>query len=453
MKRRLFSVLSCFVMILSGALMPVKGGEKPNVLLILADDLGYHDLGFQGSSEVKTPRLDWLAEQSVRFTDGHVSSTVCSPSRAGLLTGRYQQRFGHEANCPRGKQGMSLKERTLGQAMKDAGYRTAVFGKWHLGATKEQYPTARGFDEFVGLREGGREYWYNDQKSDKAGNPHAIEHNGKQVPFEGHLTDYLADQAIRYIKAEDEKPFFIFLSFTAPHAPLQSKPEDGKGYYGLIQGMDRNIGKVIDVLKESGKLENTMIWFLSDNGGVCAAASNKPLGGKKGSEFEGGHRVPFLLYWKNHVPRGKDYKGLVSSLDIYATSLKAAGGSLQQELPLDGVDLIPFVNGELKGVPHETLFWRKLECADIREGKWKLIRVEGLGMALYNLDEDIGETRNLAKQMPERVASMAKKLMAWERNLMKPLWEEGEYWRKQRYKYHKAMFETGKPPGKKAGKK
>jgi len=216
--------------------------------------------------------------------------------------------------------------------------------------------------------------------------------------------------------------------------------------------MDRNIGKVIDSLKKSGKLDNTIIWFLSDNGGICAAASNKPLGGKKGSEFEGGHRVPFLLYWKGHVPSGKDYKELVSSLDIYATSVKAAGGSLKQEFPLDGVDLLPFVNGKAKGVPHERLYWRKLECADIREGKWKLIRVEGLGLALYNLDDDIGETKNLAKKMPERAASMAKKLAAWEKGLSEPLWSEGKMWAKLRYEYHKAMFETGKPPVKKAKK-
>ena len=452
MKRFRFFVLPSLFAFLAASLAPLSASEKPNVLLILADDLGYHDLGFQGSTDVKTPHLDWLASQSIRFTDGHVSSTVCSPSRAGLITGRYQQRFGHEANCPHGKQGMKLSERTIGQAMKDAGYRTAIFGKWHLGATEAQYPTNRGFDEFVGLREGSRDFWYNEKKSDKPGNPHAIEHNGKQIKFEGHLTDFLADKAIDYIEAKDPKPFFIFLSFTAPHAPLQSKPEDGKGYYGLIQGMDRNIGKVIDSLKKSGKLDNTIIWFLSDNGGICAAASNKPLGGKKGSEFEGGHRVPFLLYWKGHVPSGKDYKELVSSLDIYATSVKAAGGSLKQEFPLDGVDLLPFVNGKAKGVPHERLYWRKLECADIREGKWKLIRVEGLGLALYNLDDDIGETKNLAKKMPERAASMAKKLAAWEKGLSEPLWSEGKMWAKLRYEYHKAMFETGKPPVKKAKK-
>jgi len=424
--------------------------EKPNVLLILADDLGYHDLGFQGSTHIKTPHLDWLAGQGTRFTDGHVSSTVCSPSRAGLVTGRYQQRFGHEANCPPGKHGMDLNERTIGQAMKDAGYRTAIFGKWHLGNMPNQYPTARGFEAFWGLREGSRDFWYNEKKSDKPGNPHAIEHNGKQVKFEGHLTDRLGDRAVEFIEAKNDKPFFIFLSFTAPHAPLQSKVEDGKGYVGLIQGMDRNIGMVIESLKKSGKLENTIIWFLSDNGGTCAAASNVPLGGKKGVEFEGGHRVPFILYWKNHVPAGKDYKSMVSALDIFATSVAAGGGSLKQDRPLDGVDLIPFINGKSKGVPHQQLYWRKLECADVRDGKWKLIRVENLEPALYNLETDLGETKNLASKMPEKVAQMSKQLSAWERDKVKPQWMEGKMWTKVRYDYHKAMFETGKPPVKKS---
>lgn len=423
--------------------------EKPNVLLILADDLGYHDLGFQGATEIKTPHLDWLASEGLRFTDGHVTSTVCSPSRAGLVTGRYQQRFGHEANCPPGKHGMDVNERTIGQAMKDAGYRTALFGKWHLGNMPEQYPTARGFDEFWGLREGSRDFWHNEKKSDKPGNPRAIEHNGKQVEFEGHLTDRLADRAVEFIESKDEKPFFIFLSFTAPHTPLQSKPEDGKGYVGLIQGMDRNIGMVIESLKKSGQLDNTIIWFLSDNGGTCAAASNAPLGGKKGVEFEGGHRVPFVLYWKNHVPAGKCYNPMVSALDIFATSVTAAGGDLKQERPLDGVDLIPFIKGDTEGVPHQQLYFRKLECAGMRDGKWKLIRVENLGMALYNLNDDIGETKNLAQKLPEKVASMTKQLGLWEEKTTTPQWKEGKMWTKVRYDYHKAMFETGKPPGKK----
>lgn len=426
--------------------------EKPNILLILADDLGYHDVGFHGSTHIETPNLDWLAENGVRFSDGHVSASVCSPSRAGLMTGRYQQRFGHEANVPPRPHGMDVNERTLGQALKDCGYRTAIFGKWHLGSEDRHYPTARGFDKFWGLREGSRDYWYNPGKHDKPGNDHAIEHNGTQVVFEGHLTDRLADRAIEYIKADSDKPFFIFLSFTAPHTPLQSKPEDLEAlqtdnhYAGLVYGLDRNIGRVVDSLQEGGKLENTMIWFLSDNGGTVREASNHPLAAIKGTKFEGGHRVPFVLYWKGRVEAGSVYNPMVSALDIYPTCVKAAGGSLEQSRPLDGKDLMPFLNGTTDGVPHEQLYWRKLECAAMREGPWKLIRVEGLADHLFNLDEDIGECHDLSAEYPERLQTMQHMLQAWEKDKMDPLWKEGEKWIKVRYEDHKSWFEHGKLP-------
>jgi len=427
----------------------------PNVVVIMADDLGYHDTGFQGSDHIKTPNLDKIAAGGMRFTDAHVASSVCSPSRAGFITGRFQQRFGHEGNCPPKNMGLDLKERTIGQAFQDLGYRTAIFGKWHLGNQDERYPTNRGFDVFYGLREGGRHYWYNAKRDDKPGNPRAAEHNGKGMKFEGHFTDWLGTNAVTFIE-ETKKPFFIFLSFTAPHAPLQSKPEDMKAlglprdnYAGLVYGLDRNVGYILDALKRTGKMDNTIIWFLSDNGGIAGRYSNAPLGGKKGTEFEGGHRVPFLLYWKNHIPPGTVYTNIVSSLDIFPTSVKAVGGSLQQERPLDGVDLLPFITGKKEGVPHKMLYWRKLECADMRDGNWKIIRIKGLPTALYNLSADIGEQKNLASKYPERVALMEKLLKKWESQMCTPLWYEGKKWEKFRYDYHKAWFETGKPPQRK----
>lgn len=426
--------------------------KKPNVLLILADDLGYNDLGYQGSKHIKTPNLDKLASQSVRFTDAHVTSPVCSPSRAGLLTGRYQQRFGHEGNCPRRPDGMDVNEKTMAQALKEQGYKTALFGKWHLGDEKHQYPTVRGFDEFWGLREGSRHYYFkkNDLKGDK---PHSIEHNGKAVEWKGHLTDRLTDRTIEYIDNNKENPFFIFLSYTAPHTPLQSAKEDLEAlgtqdnYAGLVYGMDRNIGRVIKSLEDNKLMDNTIIWFLSDNGGTVKQASNLPLGGKKGTEFEGGHRVPMLMYWKGKVPAGKDYNELVSSMDIYATSIKAAGGSLKQERPLDGKDLTPFLNKTVKGIPHKALYFRKLECASIRVGDWKMIRVDKLGYGLYDLKKDIGENKNLAKQMPEKLDELKTMLKKWEKDKINPLWSEGVKWEKVRYNDHKVKFETGVLPG------
>jgi len=439
---------------LQGAAM---SATAPNILLILADDLGYQDLGFQGSKRVKTPHLDQLAATGMRFTDAHVSASVCSPCRAGLVTGRYQQRFGHEANCPPRPNGMDVNERTIGQAMQALGYRTALFGKWHLGDETEHYPNRRGFDEFWGLREGSRSFWCTPgKKSDKPGGPHGIEHNGKQVHFEGHLTDRLTDRTIEYIEADVDKPFFVFLSYTAPHGPLQPKPEDQEAvaskdpYLGLVYGMDRNIGRIIETLEQSGQLENTMIWFLSDNGGTTAKASNYPLGGKKGTKFEGGHRVPFVLNWKGKVPVGV-YDPMVSALDIYPTCVKAAGGSLKQPRPLDGVDLLPYVTGAAKGVPHEQLFWRKLECAAVRDGDWKLIRVENHGVALFDLSKDLEERKDLAAEMPEKADQLSKLLEAWESDKIEPIWKEGKVWTGVRFKDHTVKFKTGLLPGRKEG--
>ncbi|TLX74588.1 hypothetical protein E9993_11740 [Labilibacter sediminis] len=440
-------------LLISSVVYSKKKNPKPNVIIILADDLGYEDLGYQGSKRVKTPFIDRLAEQGMRFTDGHVSASVCSPSRAGLMTGRYQQRFGHEGNCPPDPHGTDVNEKMIGQAMQEQGYKTACFGKWHLGNMEEHYPTNRGFDEFWGLREGSRSYWYNENKNDSPGSHKGIEHNGKQVKFDGHLTDKIGDQTVRFIESNKKNPFFIYLSFTAPHGPLESKPEDMEAigtddnYLGLIYGMDRNIGKVINTLEKNKLLENTIIWFLSDNGGIGPTYSNYPLGGLKGFKFEGGHRVPFILYWKDHVPAGQTYDEMVISLDIYATSVAAAGGSLEQPLPLDGVNILPYINGEKAGVPHEQLYWRKLDCAAMRDGFWKLIRVDNYGFALYNLENDIAETKDLSHAMPEKVVELTHKLEKWEEDKVDPLWQEGDAVKYMRLMYHKECIRIGKNPG------
>lgn len=416
-----------------------KAVKQPNIIVIMADDLGYQDLGFQGSKIVKTPNLDKLAHEGVTFTNAHVSASVCSPSRAGFMTGRYQQRFGHEANCPRGKKGMDTSEYTIGQAFKSLDYNTYLLGKWHLGSTEAQYPTARGFDEFWGLREGSRSFFCK-KGGDPVGNPHSIEYNGKHVNFEGHLTDRQTDEAIRMVKENGDKPFFMFLSYTAPHAPLQVTPEDlkkanGNPYHALIQNMDDNIGRFLATLKTQGIRKNTMIWFLSDNGGTVGHASNFPLNGKKGIELEGGHRVPFFLNWPGKIPSGQIFEGLTSSLDIFATSFKVAGGTKTPK-PLDGVDILPFMTGVNKGNPHQVLFWRKLEGAAVINGSWKLIRAEGLEPMLYNLKNDKSELNNLGAAMPEKVQDLQKQLSDWEKELITPLWQEGKGFIKVRKKMY-----------------
>ena len=424
--------------------MNQAAADQPNILLILADDLGYEDLGFQGSKDIQSPHLDQLATGSIRFTDAHTTASVCSPSRAGLMTGRYQQRFGHEANTPAFPNGMDVAEATIAQKLKSQGYRTGIVGKWHLGATEKHYPTQRGFDTFYGLREGSRSYFYDPRKSDKPGNPHAIEDNGRQVAFDGYLTDVFGDQAIDFVNHSSDQPFFLYLSFTAPHGPLQATEDDlarfshladprRRTYAAMIWAMDRAIGRVLEELKKNGQFDNTLIWFLSDNGGATNnASSNLPLAGHKGIKFEGGIRVPFLMHWKARFPKGRTDRRMISAMDILPTSVAAAGGELDSApatgRPLDGVNLLPYLTGEQDGVPHQTLFWHKLWFSAMRDGPWKLIYVQDYGYALYNLDADLGEERNLADRHPDRVKSMTDQLNGWKSQMMQPLWGENERW-------------------------
>ena len=356
--------------------------DKPHIIILLADDLGWADLGFQGSEDIRSHHIDKLANNGIRFTDGHVSASVCSPSRAGLMTGRYQQRFGHEANSPPPTDGMDLKQLTIADRLQKLGYRTGLIGKWHLGNQDEFYPTRRGFDYFYGLRSGSRSYFYNAQKDDKAGNAKAIEENGKQVKFDGYLTDVFGQKAINFINAKDDKPFFLFHSFTAPHGPMHATEEDKalfasikdtkrRSYAAMIWAMDRAIGKLVASLKASGKFENTLIWFLSDNGGATGNASiNLPLAGHKGIKFEGGTRVPFFAHWPRQFKEPKEFESMMISLDIMATSLAAAGAKDKDLKGLDGVNLLPFIQGEKATPPHQNLYWHKLWFSAMRDGPW-----------------------------------------------------------------------------------
>lgn len=429
--------------------------ERPNILIILADDAGYNDFGFMGSPDLDTPELDRLARAGTVFLDAHVTSTVCSPSRAGLITGRYQQRFGHECNVPPDDQGMNPAETTLGDALGNAGYRTGLVGKWHLGNRAIYHPNLRGFDYFYGVLEGSRSY-FPDPGVDRPYHYRAILENREQVDFEGYLTDVFTDKAIGFIQADSNAPWFLFLSYTAPHTPMQAKDVDMKRYEGhprqtlaaMTWSMDENVGRLVDLLEERGELADTLIFFLSDNGGAGEhnnQSSNAPLKGWKGNKYEGGHRVPFFVTWPQRLRGGSTFQGLTSAMDIFPTALAAAGIEQTPGRTLDGVNLLPYLDGGAIEDPHETLFWRKDRMAAMRRGEDKLIRLDGYGYRLYDLGEDLGESRDLSKAHPERLQSLIQALFAWEEEMGSPDWYEGEAWNRVTYEIHQALMENREP--------
>ena len=405
--------------------------ERPNVLIILLDDAGYNDFGFMGSSDLETNQIDNLAAMGVIFSDGHVTATVSGPSRAGILTGRYQQRFGYECNLEN-EGGLALSEKTIGDVFKSVGYSTACLGKWHQGHTPEYHPNERGFDYFYGFLGGARSYFYKPKGDDRLNNKlNQLQKNGEAQKFDGYLSDVLADNAVQYMDS-CEKPFLMYLAFNAVHTPMEAKKEDLKRYEGhprqmlaaMTWAVDRSIGNIVEYLKKSKKLDNTLIFFLNDNGGALTNQSkNIPLKGFKSSKFEGGHRVPFFVVWGDKFKREEPYKGLVSSLDILATAAAAAKIDVRKlDKPLDGINLIPYLEGKKHGDPHKWLCWRMDNRAAIRAGDYKLIRVCKINDALYNIEKTIDESKNIVKSNPKKQAKLHKILEKWEEGIIDPLW-------------------------------
>jgi arylsulfatase A-like enzyme len=397
-----------------------KSERPPNVIVILADDLGYDDTAVYGSKYIKTPNIDALAASGVRFTQAYVSHPVCSPSRAGLLTGRYQERFGYEFN-PVGRDehgGVSLNEIMVGQIMKTAGYSTGMIGKWHIGESKGYYPSDRGFDEFFGMAAGGSTYLINASPGDefftvpgadgaertttepdprfatmtpderlvatRAMAP--ISRNHQVVEEKEYLTEAFTREGKSFIDRHKDKPFFLYMAYNAPHVPLQvtKKYYDrypniaDKGtriYAGMVSALDDGVGELVAKLKADGLDKNTMIIFLSDNG--CAGylkgdCSNAPLSGFKGQHLEGGIRVPYIVSWPGHVPAGKVDDRQVSSLDIVPTAAALGHAKLPSDRTYDGVNLMPYLTGKNKGVPNPTLYWRAGVTYAIRDGDSKM---------------------------------------------------------------------------------
>jgi arylsulfatase A-like enzyme len=406
--------------------------RKPNIIVIVADDLGYADLGCQGATDLKTPHIDALAANGVRFTDGYVSCPVCSPTRAGLLTGRYQERFGHEfnpgadANSPHF--GLPLSQKTLADQLKAAGYVTGMVGKWHLGAHPKFHPLKRGFDEFFGFLGGLHPYI-----DLKATGPHPILRGTRPVDEKEYLTDAFTREAVAFIDRHRQHPFFLYLPFNAVHAPMDPPPEKylerftniadehRRTFAAMLAAMDDGVGAVLEKLRAAKLEEQTLIFFISDNGGPTPVntSRNNPLSGHKAQVLEGGIRVPFMVQWKGRIPPAVVHHPVIS-LDIFPTALAAAGAKPPKDL--DGLNLLPLLSGKNNTPPHEMLFWRFGGQSAVRRGKWKLLKMDQEPQKLFDLETDIAETIDVAAKNPQIKQELTAALAKWDGELAKPLW-------------------------------
>ncbi len=453
--------------------LKAESNERPNIVLIVGDDLGYGELGCYGGSDIPTPNLDALASQGVRFTDGYVTAPYCAASRAGMIAGRYQTRFGFEFNPVGAKNndpaiGLPTSETTIAEHLRGVGYATSLVGKWHLGGTPAFHPQRHGFDEFFGflheghfyvpppwngvttwlrrtaLPSGGKGLWtspdrriiwstqlgHNEPPYD-ADNP--VMRSSQPVDECENLTDAFTREACHFIERKQEQPFFLYLAYNAVHSPLQGEDKymdrfshidnvQRRLFAAMLSHLDDCVGRVIDSLKQHDLQDNTLVIFLSDNGGPTAelTSSNAPLRDGKGSLYEGGVRVPMIVSWKDQVQPGPS-DSIASSLDLTATALTAAGvkNKLNQ---LDGVDLMPLLSGRAQPTARETLYWRLGEKHAMRHKKWKLIRTGDRPWELYDLSVDVGESHDLACGRVDVVQQLSKMWHDWSQLQSEPLW-------------------------------
>ena len=406
--------------------------RRPNVIVIFSDDHGWGEISCNAKTDAPTPHIDSIAANGVRFTDGYVSCPVCSPSRAGLLTGRYQQRFGHYGNpqpaLDRKQWGLPLDQKTMADYMKELGYATGAIGKWHLGDIAAYHPNRRGFDEFFGFIGGAHPYL-----NPTINSFNTIQRNGKPVDEKEYLTDAFAREAVSFIERHKARPFFLYLPFNAVHAPLDIPPKladafpeikdpKRRAYARMQKSMDDAVGQVLAKVRELDLEHDTLIFFVGDNGGPTpgTTSSNGPFKGYKTQVFEGGIRVPFVAQWRGHIAEGKVESRPVISLDILPTALAAAAGKVAANV--DGINLLPYLRGNRTGRPHASLCWKFAGQSAIRMGDWKLAQHEKHGVRLYNLAEDPGEKKNLAAANPERVKQLQKVWGDWDAGNVKPLW-------------------------------
>lgn len=453
MMARVLGIVLCFVPLAATA------AEQPNIIVLLADDLGYGELGCQGNPQIPTPHIDSMASAGVRLTQAYVTAPNCSPSRAGLLTGRIPTRFGYEFN-PIGARnedpgtGIPAGEETLAELLHRRGYATALVGKWHLGGAADYHPQRHGFDEFFGfLHEGhffvpppwkgvttmlrrrtlpgGRQgrwmddkliystHMGHDEPPYDANNP--IIRGGQPVVEHEYLTDAFTREAVDFIRRRKHQPFFLYLAYNAVHSPLQGADRymqqfeniddvHRRIFAAMLANLDDSVGKVLEAVRSEGLEEQTIVFFLSDNGGPTRelTSSNLPLRGEKSQMYEGGLRVPFLVQWKDRLPAGKVFPGFAASVDIFATAAKLAGANVGDNI--DGVDLMPYLTGVRTGDPHETFYWRQGSRTAVRKGDWKLVNMSRdlsrPKWELYDVAADIRESKDLAAEQPKRLEEL-----------------------------------------------
>ncbi|HUT93415.1 MAG TPA: sulfatase-like hydrolase/transferase [Thermoguttaceae bacterium] len=419
-----------------------RNSSVPNIVLILADDMGYGDASCYGNAAFATPHLDALAAEGMRFTDFHSSGAVCSPTRAGLVTGRYQQRAGIPgvifADPKQNRHhGLHANEVTFAELLQAAGYATAVMGKWHLGYQKEFNPVHHGFDRFRGYVSGNVDYLSHYDRMGIYDWWDGLE----TVEEEGYTTHLITRHAVRFIEENKDRPFCLYVAHEAPHSPWQG-PHDApvrgpngasgnavrgdeikRAYREMIQEMDKGVGEMAATIERLGLAERTLVFFFSDNGGT-PTGSNGPLRGHKGQLWEGGHRVPAIAWWPGHVEAGTTCDEPAISLDLMPTLLALAGVEAPEGHPLDGVSLLPALL-DRRSLGERALFWSYRDQLAMREGPWKLVATPpsrkaqrsgeaGETVELFNLADDLGETRDLAKQFPDRARAMREAIRAWE---------------------------------------
>jgi arylsulfatase A-like enzyme len=419
--------------------------RKPNILVILADDMGIGDLGCFGGKEVVTPNIDSLAASGTRCATGYVSCAVCSPSRAALLTGRYQQRFGHEFNSEQGGEdgavfGLPKTEKTLAQYLKPQGYRTGMVGKWHLGDVEGYFPQDHGFDEYFGFLEGADEYVIPGMKDARVlpedGLPerhHPMFRGKQEIQETRHLTDAFREEACSFIDRNHTDPFFLYFAPNAVHGPLQTIQRYWDRFpnvanprrrmlCAMASGLDDAVGAVLERLRTYKLEQDTLVFFLSDNGSPLSngAGSNGILNGAKFNYYEGGIHVPFIARWPGKIPAGKVYSHPVVSRDILPTAMAAAGLPLPSGVQFDGLDLVPFLNGSKDYAPHDVLFWRAGTGHAVRMGRWKYVESGPDYVKLYDLSTDPGEKNDLSKQNPTVLRELQQAWNTWNSKMIPP---------------------------------